>query len=293
MRKQIEVASGLEMTKEVEVASGLEVTNDVSVIICAYTEERWSDLGAAVASIQQQNTPPREIIVVIDHNKPLFERARAEFSGVLVIENGEPKGISGARNSGGTVAQGTLIAFLDDDAVAEPDWLELLCACCKDGQVLGVGGVVEPLWSVKLPTWFPGNFIGWSAVATSTYLNRQRWYVIPMVAASAFDEPSLRALAATETALDGSAPIRWAARRQSSVSVPPSSGRTKSFFANPAPAFIITSRRDAPPGAISARVATRKASRRLLSPATWAQKIACRPNARIFITPCPLAFYMD
>src|ERR1700676_5250447 len=124
------------MMKEVEVASGLEMTNDVSVIICAYTEERWSNLGAAVASIQQQSAAPREIIVVIDYNRPLFERASAAFSGVLVIENCEPKGISGARNSGGSVAQGTLIAYLDDDAIAEPDWLELLCDCCKDAQVL-------------------------------------------------------------------------------------------------------------------------------------------------------------
>lgn len=146
------------MTKEVKVASVLEVTNDVSVIICAYTEERWSNLGAAVASIQQQSVAPREIILVIDHNRSLFERARAALCGVLVIENCEPKGLSGARNSGIAVAQGTLIAFLDDDAVAEPDWLELLCDCCKDTQVLGVGGVVEPLWSVKRPVWFPREF---------------------------------------------------------------------------------------------------------------------------------------
>ena len=40
---------------------------DVSVVICAYTEERWSDLIAAIQSVQQQTCPPREILVVIDH----------------------------------------------------------------------------------------------------------------------------------------------------------------------------------------------------------------------------------
>src|SRR5712692_9419900 len=146
------------MTRGLEVATRLEATSDVSVIICAYTEERWSNLGAAVASIQKQSAAPREIILVIDHNRPLFERARAAISGVLIIENCEPKGLSGARNTGIAVAQGTLIAFLDDDAVAEPDWLALLCECCKDSQVLGVGGVVEPLWSDKRPVWFPPEF---------------------------------------------------------------------------------------------------------------------------------------
>src|SRR5437763_462926 len=103
---------------------------DVSVIICAYTEERWYDLVAAVESIQQQTTPPCEIIVVIDHNTPLLERVQMHLPGVCVIENGEVQGLSGARNSGIAVARGALIAFLDDDAVAEPDWLEWLSLCC-------------------------------------------------------------------------------------------------------------------------------------------------------------------
>lgn len=135
-----------------------DVVRDVSVVICAYTEERWSDLLAAVASIQQQSTPPVEIIVVIDHNRQLFERTHAYLSGVRVIESGEPKGLSGARNSGIAVARGMLIAFLDDDAIAEPDWLEQLCACCQDSQVLGAGGIVEPMWTGKRPVWFPEEF---------------------------------------------------------------------------------------------------------------------------------------
>src|SRR5579859_6241737 len=99
-------------------------TLDVSVVICAYTEERWHDLIAAVESIQQQSVTPSEIIVVIDNNKRLLERARAHIAGgVIVIENSEPQGLSGARNSGIAVAHGAYIAFLDDDALAEPDWL--------------------------------------------------------------------------------------------------------------------------------------------------------------------------
>ena len=133
-------------------------TLDVSVIICAYTEERWHDLVAAVESIQRQTIPSREIILVIDHNTQLFERARAHIPGISVIENSRPKGLSGARNSGIAKAQGTLIAFLDDDAIAEPDWLERLEICCRDQQVLGAGGVVQPLWSGKRRAWFPEEF---------------------------------------------------------------------------------------------------------------------------------------
>jgi glucosyl-dolichyl phosphate glucuronosyltransferase len=130
----------------------------ISVVICAYTEDRWHDLLAAVESIQQQSTPPFEIVVVIDHNRQLFERARANISGVVVIENCEPRGLSGARNSGIARTQGTLIAFLDDDAIAESDWLELLQNCCQDPEILGTGGIVEPLWLSHCPAWFPKEF---------------------------------------------------------------------------------------------------------------------------------------
>ncbi len=129
---------------------------DASVIICAYTEKRWDDLVAAIESVQQQNA--REIVVVVDHNPALLTRVQAYFPGVIGIENSEPQGLSGARNSGVAIAQGTLVAFLDDDAMAEPDWLARLCRCCEDPQVMGTGGTVEPYWLSKQPKWFPEEF---------------------------------------------------------------------------------------------------------------------------------------
>ena len=73
---------------------------DVSVVICAYTEARWQDLLAAVDSVQRQSAPPREIIIVIDHNPALLERTRTHLAGVVVVKNREQRGLSGARNSG-------------------------------------------------------------------------------------------------------------------------------------------------------------------------------------------------
>src|SRR2546421_2735340 len=100
-----------------------ETTHDISVIICAYTEERWDDLVAAVESVKQQTLPPKEIIVVIDHNPGLLKRVQEHLAGVFVVENSEAPGASGSRNSGLEVAKSQIIACLDDDAVATPDWL--------------------------------------------------------------------------------------------------------------------------------------------------------------------------
>ena len=130
----------------------------VSVIICVYTEERWYDIIDAVASVRRQSTPSLEIILVVDHNVHLLERVRKHLTDIVIVENSEPPGLSGARNSGLMVAQGTLIAFLDDDAIAEPDWLEHLLVCCNDPQVLGAGGTVEPDWLSERPLWFPEEF---------------------------------------------------------------------------------------------------------------------------------------
>lgn len=130
----------------------------ISVIICAYTEQRWPDLVTAIESVQRQTLVPQEIIVVIDHNANLQRRVQELFPHVHVAANRGQQGLSEARNSGIAVATGALIAFLDDDAIANPRWLELVSAELHDPRVLGVGGSVSPLWLEAEPAWFPEEF---------------------------------------------------------------------------------------------------------------------------------------
>lgn len=131
---------------------------DVSVIICTYTEKRWDNLMAAVKSVQQQSMLPREIIVAVDNNAHLLQRVRDRMPGVIAIGNSQQRGSSGSRNSGIAIAQGALIAFLDDDAIAFPDWLARISQGCAHPRVLGASGMVEPLWATRKPAWFPEEF---------------------------------------------------------------------------------------------------------------------------------------
>ena len=133
--------------------------NSFSVIICAYTLDRWDALVAAVASIRRQTLQPDQIIVVADHNPPLRDRVQAELPGILAVPNHEERGLSGARNSGIGAASGDIIAFLDDDAVAEPNWLAALQRAYADEHVLGVGGAIRPIWQDGQPRWFPEEFL--------------------------------------------------------------------------------------------------------------------------------------
>jgi len=133
---------------------------DVSVIICTYASERWDDLVAAMDSVRRQTVSPVELIIVVDHNPVLFARARRNLCASIIVENSGIKGASGARNAGLKAAKGRLIAFLDDDAAADPRWLELLCDRCDQPGVLGAGGKIIPNWLAPRPGWFPEEF-GW------------------------------------------------------------------------------------------------------------------------------------
>ena len=130
----------------------------VSVVLCAYTENRWPELVAAIDSVQHQTLPPDEIVLVIDHNPSLLARARQHFPGIEIMENRQPQGVSGSRNTGVAATHGEVIAFMDEDATAAPDWLYRLSRYYDDAHVAGVGGAIEPVWSSDRPKWFPSEF---------------------------------------------------------------------------------------------------------------------------------------
>jgi glycosyltransferase involved in cell wall biosynthesis len=129
----------------------------LSVIIRSYTEERWDFLVDAVSSLLAQTRPPDEIVLVVDHNPALLERVRHAFPSATTVASAT-RGDCGAWNSGIESATGDILAFIDDDAAAEPDWLEKLVAPYEDERVVGVGGTIEPNWLAGRPAWFPAEF---------------------------------------------------------------------------------------------------------------------------------------
>jgi GT2 family glycosyltransferase len=136
----------------------MEAPSTASVVICAYTMDRWPVLIESVESVRAQSHAPAEIILVIDHEAELLALAQERFEDVDVVANASGPGIQGGRNTGCARATGAVIAFLDDDAIAEPEWLARLLACYTDDTVLGVGGRVLPDWRAGRPGWFPEEF---------------------------------------------------------------------------------------------------------------------------------------
>ena len=154
----------------------------MSVVICAYTLDRWAQLQRAVASVQSQRPPAREILVVIDHNAELLERARVRWgpapqagrgSGppVRVLASEGAPGLSGARNTGVNACSADVVAFLDDDAEADEGWIERLSAPYADPEVAACGGAATAALSDLRPGWWPVEFdwvVGCSYVGLPT-----------------------------------------------------------------------------------------------------------------------------
>ena len=149
---------------------------NISVVICVYTEDRWDDIRAAVSSVRSQRRQPHEIILVVDYNPDLHLRLKREYADAIVVENSHERGLSGGKNTGVATATGDVVAFLDDDAVADAEWLAAFEEAMSQGPggVVGVGGLTRPMWDTgRRPRWFPEEF-DWTIGCTYRGLPAER-----------------------------------------------------------------------------------------------------------------------
>jgi glycosyltransferase involved in cell wall biosynthesis len=139
----------------------------VSVVICTYSNIRWKDLQNTVETLLPQLDGKHEIILICDHNPALLEEIKEKYPQITASPNKHKQGLSGARNTGISLANHQIIAFIDDDAVPQEAWIENLTAHYSHDGVLGVGGEIIPNWETRRPKWLPEEF-DW--VVGCTYL---------------------------------------------------------------------------------------------------------------------------
>ncbi|MFN8528580.1 MAG: glycosyltransferase family 2 protein [Anaerolineae bacterium] len=272
------------------------LTPHIAVILCAYTEERWADLMAAIESLRAQTRLPDEIVLVIDHNAALLEKARAlgsmngGQSPLTVIENHEAKGLSGARNSGIAATQADLIGFLDDDAAAAPDWLErMLHALDAHPRALGVSGWVVPQWAGRAPRWLPEEFLLGGRVYTS-------WAADNDCRGAQFDRGEYVDLPKRVRAGGRVSQRNWADRGDPAglrgngtvYPCPPADSEVHISDRAGCAGFLIMYRLSERSGVTSDHAAMRKGFRRQLCPASSVRVMRCPVNALIRSKTLPL-----
>src|SRR6267154_1483950 len=108
----------------------------VSVVIPVYNGERY--LADAIQSVLDQTYQKFEVIVVDDGSTDGSARVAKRFGGAIRYVHQSNGGVSKARNTGITLAQGTYLAFLDQDDLWLPDKLAVQVAYLDSHPEVGV-----------------------------------------------------------------------------------------------------------------------------------------------------------
>ena len=136
---------------------------NISAIICTHNREGY--LGAAIDSLLDQELDDFEVLVVDnasrDRTREVVE-ARLPHPRLQYVYEAE-LGLSVARNTGARQSSGDILAYLDDDAVASPQWLSVLVEAYRNNDKLAIaGGKVTLLWppGIAPPKWLSTEMSG-------------------------------------------------------------------------------------------------------------------------------------
>ena len=133
----------------------------VSVVACTHAIDRYPHLRETVESVLANGYGDREVVVVSDGSEAVYDRAREEFGDrddVRVHLQEPNQGLLAARNAGAAVADGDVVAFIDDDAVADADWITELVGAYEDHDAIAAGGRMTPEWVAGKPAFLPAEF---------------------------------------------------------------------------------------------------------------------------------------
>ncbi len=177
----------------------------ISAIICTF--KRADYLRHALRSLCEQTLSPEqyEVIVVDNCGDRETEAAFGECADDkpnfhYLVE--KRVGLSNARNAGAKAAAGQYVAYLDDDACADPRWLESLVATFETVAPAAIGGRVWLDWQGQRPHWVPEQHL-----ALFTYVDhgdaahplQENEYLVG--ANIAFDKKSLEAVGGFDPSL--------------------------------------------------------------------------------------------
>ena len=131
----------------------------ISLVICTYNRDKF--IGEALDSLSKQSLSPAKFEIIIvnnnssDNTEPVcksFISNNPDLDITYVIESNQ--GLSFARNRGIAEAKYEIITYIDDDAYAKPNFLELIYDYVNaNPETAGIGGKVTPRYEIKEPDW--------------------------------------------------------------------------------------------------------------------------------------------
>lgn len=141
------------------------------ITICICTFQRYDVLTQAIESARAQSLPRDAYRIMVVDNSPDHDAAEAFGAGYrdgdfLDYRIERTPGLSNARNVGARECGTEFIAFMDDDAIASPEWAaRLVEAFDQFGPTAVVaGGRVDPIWEIPRPSWLHDWNVGFVSV---------------------------------------------------------------------------------------------------------------------------------
>lgn len=131
-----------------------------AIVAAVCTWQRYDMLAEALASLAAQSLPAERFEILVVDNSPDAVRSAAEARPYahrtnLRWHHEKRPGLSHARNVATAITDAPLVAFLDDDACADPGWLAAMIAAfdALGPQAMVIGGRIRPRWGAARPAW--------------------------------------------------------------------------------------------------------------------------------------------
>ncbi len=155
------------------------MTPKLSVIVCTYNRSFW--LRNCLASLEQQCVDGSlvEVLIVDNNSSDDTRKVAEEYTALLpnfryVFE--QAQGLSRARNRGFKEALGQFVAYIDDDAKANPGWTKaIIHFFSTHPDASGVGGQYKAFSLVPIPEWFPKEYGSESLGNETRLLQKGEW----------------------------------------------------------------------------------------------------------------------
>ena len=123
-----------------------------AVTVVVPTRGRAAYLEVTLESLRGQRTDTTHELLVVDDGATDATRVVAERLGVRCVSHGERRSLNAARNTGVRETSADLIAFVDDDVLAPPGWLDALWRGAeRHGDAEAFGGPIRARFEGRAP----------------------------------------------------------------------------------------------------------------------------------------------
>jgi glycogen synthase len=128
--------------------------HDICVSVVVNTDGRSRSLEQTLLALRHVEYPNFEVCVVRGPTEDGITELLDNWAGRVRVAFCPERNLSRSRNIGIAMADGEVVAFIDDDAIPEPDWLNGLVAYYDQSGVGAVGGFVYDCTGVSFQTRF-------------------------------------------------------------------------------------------------------------------------------------------